>query len=103
MGETGLAQLDSRLEVDRHALVNILTGDCNEVLPRQVAGVVDEDVEAAHDGDGVPDRLLALGLHPHIALDADDLGGAEQKTLSLDQVQSREISGNQGQPLYQQY
>ena len=86
MGETGLAQLDSRLEVDRHALVNILTSNCNEVLPRQVAGVVDEDVEAAHDGDCIPDGLLTLSLHTHIALEGDDLRGAKLKTLGLDQV-----------------
>ena len=89
VGQAGLAQLHGGLEVNRHALVDVLAADLDEVLPRQVAGVVDEDVEAAHDGDGVPDRLIALGLHAHIALEDDDPGGAEQKTLSLDQVQSR--------------
>ena len=103
VGEAGLAQLHGGLEVDRHALVNILAADLDEVLPRQIAGVVDEDVKAAHDGDGLADRPLTLGLHAHIALEADDLRGTEQKTLSLDQVQSWEIAGSEGQPLYQQY
>ena len=57
MGEAGLAQLHGGLEVDRHTLVNVLAADLDEVLPRQVASVVDEDVEAAHDGDGLADLI----------------------------------------------
>ena len=73
-------------------------GDGGEAVPGEVARVVHEDVEAAELRHGGGHGGLALGLHTHVAAEADDLARPRLQALRLHSLQRGQGAAQQGQP-----